>query len=90
MRSAIPNYSTRVAVLKAALVKAFEGTSRRTIKKAAAAVSLVHTWGLKEQETFKDLQSAIMESMTLALQDPYNRICVLTDDSDRFNDGLVT
>jgi hypothetical protein len=31
-----------------------------------------------------------MESMTLAFPDPDNRICVLTDDSDRFYAGLVT
>jgi hypothetical protein len=41
MRSAIPNYSKRVAPLQAALSKVFEGKSRRT-KKAAAAVSLLH------------------------------------------------
>jgi hypothetical protein len=41
MRSAIPNYSKRVAPLKAALAKVFEGKSRRT-KKAAAAVSKLH------------------------------------------------
>jgi RNase H-like domain found in reverse transcriptase len=31
-----------------------------------------------------------MESMTLAFPDPDNRICVLTDASDRFYAGLVT
>jgi hypothetical protein len=41
MRSAIPNYSKRVAPLQAALAKVLEGTSSRT-KKAAAAVSLLH------------------------------------------------
>jgi hypothetical protein len=41
MRSAIPNYSKRVAPLQAALAKVFEVKSRRT-KKAAAAVSLLH------------------------------------------------
>jgi hypothetical protein len=41
MRSAIPNYSKRVAPLQAALVKVFEGKRRRT-KKAAATVSLPH------------------------------------------------
>jgi Reverse transcriptase (RNA-dependent DNA polymerase) len=41
MRSAIPNYSPRVAPLQAALAKVFDGKSRRT-KKAAAAVSLLH------------------------------------------------
>jgi Reverse transcriptase (RNA-dependent DNA polymerase) len=41
MRSAIPNYSKRVAPLQAALAKVFEGKSRRA-KKAAAAVSLLH------------------------------------------------
>jgi hypothetical protein len=41
MRSAIPNYSKRVAPLQAVLAKAFEGKSRRTMK-AAAAVSLLH------------------------------------------------
>jgi hypothetical protein len=41
MRSAIPNYSKRVAPLQAALAKLFEGKIRRT-KKAAAAVSLLH------------------------------------------------
>jgi hypothetical protein len=41
MRSAIPNYSNRVAPLQAALAKVIEGKSRRT-KKVAAAVSLLH------------------------------------------------
>jgi hypothetical protein len=41
MRSAIPNYSKRVAPLQAALAKVIEGKSRRP-KKAAAAVSLLH------------------------------------------------
>jgi hypothetical protein len=41
MRSAIPNYSKRVASLYAALAKLFEG-KRRRIKKAAEAVSLLH------------------------------------------------
>jgi RNase H-like domain found in reverse transcriptase len=89
MQSAIPNYSKRVAPLQAALAKVFEGKSRRT-KKAAAAVSLQHLWGPEEQTAYKDLQAAIMESMTLAFPDPDKRICVLTDASDRFYAGLVT
>jgi hypothetical protein len=51
MRSAIPNYSKRVAPLQAALANVFEGKSRRT-KKAAAAVSLLHLWGPEEQAAF--------------------------------------
>jgi hypothetical protein len=78
MRSAIPNYSKRVAPLQAALAKVLENKSRRT-KKAAATVSLLHLWGPEEQAAFKDLQTAIMDSMTLAFPDPDNRICVLTD-----------
>jgi RNase H-like domain found in reverse transcriptase len=89
MRRAIPNYSKCVAPLQAALAKVFEGKSRRT-KKTAAAVSLLHLWGPQEQATFKDLQAAIMDSMTLAFSDPDKRICVLTDASDRFYAGLVT
>jgi Reverse transcriptase (RNA-dependent DNA polymerase)/RNase H-like domain found in reverse transcriptase len=89
MRSAIPNYSKRVAPLQAALAKMFEGKSRRT-KKAAAAVSLLHLCGPEEQAAFKDLQAAIMDSMTLAFQDPGKRICALMDASDRFYSGLVT
>jgi RNase H-like domain found in reverse transcriptase len=88
MRSAIPNYSKCVAPLQAGLAKVFEGKSRRT-KKAAAAVSLLHLWGPEGQAAFKDLQAAIMESMTLAFLDPDKRICVLTDASDRFYAGLV-
>jgi hypothetical protein len=53
MRSAIPNYSKRVAPLQAAQAKLFEGKSRRT-NKAAAAVSLLHLWGPEEQAAFKD------------------------------------
>jgi hypothetical protein len=41
MRSAIPNYSKRVAPLQAALAKVFDSESRRT-KNTAAAVSLLH------------------------------------------------
>jgi hypothetical protein len=89
MRSAIPNYSKRVAPLQAALAKVFEGKSRRT-KKSAAAVSLLHLWGSKEQAAFKDLQAAIMDSMTLAFSVPDKMICVLTDAADRFYAGLVT
>jgi RNase H-like domain found in reverse transcriptase len=89
MRSAISNYSKRVAPLQAALAKVFEGKSRRTMK-AAAAVSLLHLWGSEEQAAVKDLQAAIMESMTLAFSDPNKKICVLTDASDRFYAGLVT
>jgi hypothetical protein len=48
MRSAIPNYSKRVAPLQAALAKVLENESRRT-KKAAAAVSLLHLCGPEEQ-----------------------------------------
>jgi hypothetical protein len=59
-RSAVPNYSKRVALLQAALAKVFEDKSRRT-KKAAAAVSLLHLWGLEEQAAFKDSQAAIMD-----------------------------
>jgi RNase H-like domain found in reverse transcriptase len=88
MRSAIPNYSKRVAPLQVALAKVFEGKSRRA-KKAAAAVSL-HLWGPEEHATFEDLQAAIMESMTLAFPDPDKRICVLTDASYRFYADLVT
>jgi hypothetical protein len=80
MRSAIPNYSKRVAPLQVALAKVFGGKSRMT-EKAAAAVSLLHLWGPEEQAAFKDLQAAIMESMTLAFPDPDKRICVLTDAS---------
>jgi RNase H-like domain found in reverse transcriptase len=89
MRSAIPSYSKRVAPPKAALAKVFEGKTRRT-KKTAAAVSLLHLWGPEEQAAFKDLQAAIIDSMTLAFPDPDKRICVLTDASDRFCAGLVT
>jgi hypothetical protein len=89
MRSAIPNYSKRVAPLQAALAKVFEGKSSWT-KKAAAAVSLLHFWGPEEQAAFKYLQAAIMDSMTLAFPDSYKRIYVLTDASDRFYTGLVT
>jgi RNase H-like domain found in reverse transcriptase len=53
-------------------------------------VSLLHLWGPEEQPAFKDLQAAIMESMTLEFPDPCKRICVLTDASDRFYAGLVT
>jgi hypothetical protein len=69
MRSAIPNFSKRVAPRQVALAKVFEGKSRRA-KKAAAAVSLLHLWVPEEQASFKDLQAAIMESMTLAFPDP--------------------
>jgi RNase H-like domain found in reverse transcriptase len=89
MRSAIPNYPKRVAPLQAALAKVFDGKSRR-IKKAAAAVSLLHLWGPEEHADFKYLQAAIMDAMTLAFPDPDKRKSVLTDASDRFNAGLVT
>jgi hypothetical protein len=89
MQCAIPNYSKSVAPLQAALAKVFEGKTRRT-KKAAAAVSLLHLWGPEEQAALKDLQAAIMDSMTLAFPDPDKRICVLTDASDRLHAGLVT
>jgi RNase H-like domain found in reverse transcriptase len=89
MRSAIPNCSKRMAPPQTALAKVFEGKSRRT-KKASAAVSLLHLWGPEEQAAFKDLQAAIMDSMTLAFPDPDKRICVLTDAPDRFYAGFVT
>jgi hypothetical protein len=89
IRSVIPDYSKRVAPLHAALAKLFEGKIRRT-KKAAAAVSLLHLWGPEEQAAFKNLQAAIMDSMTLAFTDPDKRICVLTDASIFFYAGLVT
>jgi RNase H-like domain found in reverse transcriptase/Reverse transcriptase (RNA-dependent DNA polymerase) len=89
MRNAIPNYSKRLAPLQATLAKLFEGKSRRT-RKAAAAESLLRLWRPEEQAAFKDLQAAIMESMTLAFPDPDKRICVLTDASDIFYAGLVT
>jgi hypothetical protein len=87
----VPFSTTRksVARLQAELAKVFEGNSRRT-RKSAAAVSLLHLWGPKEQADFKDFQAAIMESKTLAFPDPDNRICVLTNDSHRFYAGLVT
>jgi hypothetical protein len=44
MRSAIPNYSKRVARLQAALAKVFERKIRRT-EKAASAESPLHLWG---------------------------------------------
>jgi hypothetical protein len=47
MRSAIPNYSKRVAPLQAAPVKVFEGKIRKT-KIAAASVSLLELWGPEE------------------------------------------
>jgi RNase H-like domain found in reverse transcriptase len=78
-----------VAILQASPAKAFEAKSRRT-KKSAAAVSLLHLWGPEKQAAFKDLQAAIMESITLAFQDPNNRICVITNASDLFYAGLVT
>jgi hypothetical protein len=89
MRSAIPNYSKRVAPHQASLAKVFEGKSRRT-KRTAAAVSLLHLCGPEEQADCKDLQAAIMESMTLAFPDPDMRICILTDSSDCFYAVLVT
>jgi hypothetical protein len=53
-------------------------------------VSLLHLWGPEEQAGFKNLQAAIMDSMTLAFPYPDKRICVLTDASDRFYAVLVT
>jgi RNase H-like domain found in reverse transcriptase len=47
-------------------------------------------WGPEEQAAFKNLQAAIMESMTLAFSDPDRRISVLTDASHRYYAGLVT
>jgi Reverse transcriptase (RNA-dependent DNA polymerase)/RNase H-like domain found in reverse transcriptase len=89
MRSAIPNYSKSIAPLQEALAKVFEGKSRMT-KKSAATVSLLHLWEPEEKADFKHLQAAIMESMTLEFPDPDKRICVLSDASGRFYDGLVT
>jgi hypothetical protein len=89
MRSTVPNYSKRVDPLQAALAKVFEG-KRRGTRKAAAAVSLLHVLGPEEQAAFEDLQTAIMDSMTLAFPDPDKMICVLTDASDRFYAGLMT
>jgi hypothetical protein len=62
----------------------------RKCSRIQATVSLIHLWGPEEQAAFKDLQAAIMESMTLAFPDPDKRICVLTDASDRFYAVLVT
>jgi hypothetical protein len=89
MRIAIINYSKRVAPLQAAQAKVFKDKCRRTMK-SAATVSLLDLWGQEEQAAFKDLQAAIMESITLAFPDPDKRICVLTDASDRFYAGLMT
>jgi RNase H-like domain found in reverse transcriptase len=52
-------------------------------------VSLLHLWGTEKLAAFKDLQAAIMESMTLEFPDPDKRICFLKDASDRFYAGLV-
>jgi RNase H-like domain found in reverse transcriptase len=89
MLRAIPNNSNLAARLQAALAKIFVGKSRRT-KKAAAAVSLLYLGGPEEHEAFKDLQAAIMASVTLAFPDPNKRVCVLMDASDHFYAGLVT
>jgi hypothetical protein len=64
-RSIIHNYTKRVAPLQAALTKVFEGKRHRT-KKTAAAVSLLHLWGLDERSAFNNLRAAIMTSVTLA------------------------
>jgi hypothetical protein len=72
-----------LAPLQAAPAKVFEGKSRR-IRKYVAAVLLLSLWGPEEQADFKDLQAAIMESMTSAFPDPDKRICVLKNASDRF------
>jgi RNase H-like domain found in reverse transcriptase len=89
MRSAILNYSKRVAHFQAALANFFRGQNRWT-KKVAAAMSLLHLWRPEQQAAFKDLQAAIIESMTLTFPDSGKRICVLTDASDRFYADLVT
>jgi RNase H-like domain found in reverse transcriptase len=78
-----------VAPLQAALAKVFEIKTCRT-KEAAALLSLLHLWRPKEQAAYKDLQAAIIKSMTLAFPDPDKRICVFTDASDRFYAGLGT
>jgi hypothetical protein len=43
-----------------------------------------------EQAAFKDLQAAIMESMTLTFPDPDKGISVVTGSSDRLYAGLMT
>jgi hypothetical protein len=73
IRSAILNNSKRIDPLQVELAKAFEGKSRRS-KKAAATVSPLYLLGPKEKATFKYLQAAIMESITLAFPDPKMRI----------------
>jgi hypothetical protein len=89
MRSAIPNYSKRVAPFQATLAKVFEEKSRRT-RKDSATESLPHLLIPKKQAALKKVQAAIMESMTLAFPDPDMRTCVFMDASDRFYAGLVT
>jgi RNase H-like domain found in reverse transcriptase len=89
MWSAIPNYSKRVYPHQAALAKVFKGKSSMT-RKTAAAVTLPHLLGTEEPAAFKDLQAAIMDSMTLAFPDPEKRIWVLTNAFDRFYADLVT
>jgi hypothetical protein len=84
MRSAIFDFSKRVAPLQSALAKVFEVKSRR-IKKP-----LLQLCGSEEQAAFKNLQAAIINSMTLAFPDPDKTICVLTDASDRFYAGFMT
>jgi hypothetical protein len=89
MRSSIPNYSNFVYPLQAVLAKMFEDKSHRT-KEDSAVVFLPHTWEPEEQASFRDMQAAIMESMTLKFPDPGKRICVLTDASDLFYSALAT
>jgi hypothetical protein len=89
MRSAIPNFAERVSPLQAVLNKVFDGKTRRT-KKAARAVALEQLWGDGAREAFKDIQTVIADSMTMAYPDPSKRICVLTDASERFYAGIVT
>jgi RNase H-like domain found in reverse transcriptase len=89
MRSAIQRFAERVSPLQAVLKNVFDGKTRRT-KKAARAVALEQLWGDGAREAFKDIQSVIADSMTMAYPDPSKRICVLTDASERFYAGIVT
>jgi RNase H-like domain found in reverse transcriptase len=85
MRSAIPNYPKRVAPLRAALEKVFEGKSRRKLQPQCRC----YTFGDQRSKRLSKIYKQLSWIQWRWHSRPKG-ICILTDTSDRLYSGLLT
>jgi len=90
MRTAIPQFTTTMEPLSAALEAVYtEAGSRK--RRAVSKVKLTSNhWGPTQQNAFSSIKDALKNCVTLGHPDPAKVLCLFTDASDTHWSGVLT